>query len=98
VPLGSPLPSVFFLWCLGCLILLLDVFFNLKCLNLYIVLKLDYMFIVKFAFLSNYGFEGSFGTYCYSITGLPCPVFIYMLFTFLVIKKNSLNFKFHLCP
>lgn len=46
VPLDCHSPSVFLLWCLGCCILLLNVFFNLKCLSLYIVFKLDYVFIV----------------------------------------------------
>lgn len=34
------------LWCLGSLVLLLNVFSNLKSLSLYIVLRLDYVFIV----------------------------------------------------
>lgn len=46
VPLDCHSPSVFLLRCLGCCILLLNVFFNLKCLSLYIVFKLDYVFIV----------------------------------------------------
>lgn len=46
MPLDCHLPSVSCLWYLGCLILLLNVFFNLKRSHLYIVLKLDYVFIV----------------------------------------------------
>lgn len=33
------------------------------------------------AFLSNCGFEGSFGTYCYSITGLPLSsIYLYAVY------------------
>lgn len=46
MPLGCHLPSVFSFGVWDVLFCCLNVFFNSKCLSLYIVLKLDYVFIV----------------------------------------------------
>lgn len=76
-----PFTFSFFLWCLGCLIFFADCLFQFKMFEFVYSFKIGLCVYCVVAFLSNCGFEGSFGTYCYSITGLPLSsIYLYAVY------------------